>query len=45
LETGKLIDEVVSLEIKNSKDFEGLALLYKKIFAFLLYKNKEIIFN
>jgi len=23
IETGKLIDEVVTLEIKNSKDFEG----------------------
>ena len=24
VDTGKLIDEVVTLEIKNAKDFEGL---------------------
>ncbi len=45
IETGKLIDEVVTLEIKNAKDFEGLTLLYKKIFNFLLYKNKELILD
>lgn len=28
--------------MKSAKDFEGLTLLYKKIFAFLLHKNKEI---
>lgn len=42
LETGKLTDDVVSLEIKNSKDFEGLTILYKRIFNYLLYKNKEL---
>lgn len=42
IETGKLTDEVVSLEIKNAKDFEGLTGLFKKIFNFLLYKNKEL---
>lgn len=43
METGKLIDDVVTLEIKNAKDFEGLTLLYKKIFSFLLFKNRELI--
>ena len=42
VETGKLIDEIVTLDVKSAKDFEGLTLLYKKIFAFLLFKNKEI---
>jgi len=42
METGRLIDDVVTLEIKNAKDFEGLTHLYKKIFNFLLYKNKEL---
>lgn len=43
METGKLIDDIVTLDVKNAKDFEGLTLLYKKIFSFLLFKNKEII--
>lgn len=42
VETGKLTDEVVTLEIKSAKDFEGLTSLFKKIFNFLLYKNKEL---
>ncbi len=42
METGKLIDDIVTLDVKNAKDFEGLTLLYKKIFSFLLFKNKEI---
>lgn len=42
IETGKLTDEVVSLEIKSAKDFEGLTALFKKIFNFLLFKNKEL---
>ena len=45
METGRLIDDVVTLEIKNAKDFEGLTILYKKIFNFLLYKNRELIEN
>ncbi|KAL4475445.1 hypothetical protein ABPG72_022080 [Tetrahymena utriculariae] len=45
IETGKLTDEVVSLEIKNAKDFEGLTVLFKKIFNFLLYKNKELMYD
>lgn len=32
----------MNLEIKNPKDFEGLTQLYKKIFNFLLFKNKEL---
>lgn len=42
MESGRLIDEAVDLEVKNAKDFEGLTQLYKKIFNFLLYKNKEL---
>ncbi|EGR33080.1 hypothetical protein IMG5_062210, partial [Ichthyophthirius multifiliis] len=42
IETGKLTDGVVTLEIKNAKDFEGLTILFKKIFNFLLHKNKEL---
>ena len=45
LETGKLIDEVVTLEIKNAKDFEGLTNLYKKIYNFLIFKNIELNLN
>jgi len=44
-DTSKLIDEIVNLETKNGKDFESLTLLYKKIFNYLLYKNKEIVVN
>ncbi len=40
--TGQKIDEVVNYEVKNAKDFEGLTQLYKKIFNFLLHKNKEV---
>jgi hypothetical protein len=42
LATGEKIDEVVNYEVKNAKDFEGLTQLYKKIFNFLLHKNREI---
>ena len=31
------------MEVKNSKDFEGLSQLYKKIFNFLVMKNREIV--
>lgn len=44
-DTSKLIDEIVTLETKNGKDFESLTLLYKKIFNYLLYKNKELVVN
>lgn len=43
LGTGKLIDDVVNVEVKNSKDFDGMSQLYKKIFNFLVQKNKEIV--
>ena len=36
LGTGKLIDDVVNVEVKNSKDFDGMSQLYKKIFNFLV---------
>lgn len=42
MESGRLIDDAVDLEVKNAKDFEGLTQLYKKVFNFLLYKNKVL---
>lgn len=45
IDSGKLIDDIVSLQIKNSKDFESLAVLYKRIFAFLIFKNKNLLLN
>lgn len=42
IESGKLIDDVLSLEVKNAKDFEGLTQLYKRIFNFLLFKIKSL---
>ena len=30
------------VEAKNGKDFEGLTVLYKRMFNYLLYKNKEL---
>ncbi|XP_051912618.1 cilia- and flagella-associated protein 206-like [Hippocampus zosterae] len=41
-ESGKLIDEVINLEVKSSKDFEGLTELYNKVFNYLLYKAREL---
>lgn len=43
--TGKLIDDVVNVDVKNSKDFEGLSQLYKKIFNFLVQKNREVVLD
>lgn len=40
-ETNRLIDEIVSFEPRSGNDFEGITLLYKKIFNYLLYKNKQ----
>jgi len=40
-----LIDDIVGYETKNGKDFESLTILYKKIYNYLLYKNKELISN
>jgi hypothetical protein len=33
---------VINHEVKNAKDFEGLSQLYKKIYNYLLFKNKSI---
>lgn len=44
-ETSRLIDEIMKIEAKSGKDFEGLTLLYKRIFNYLLYKNKELSAN
>ena len=40
--SGEHTDEVINHEVKNSKDFEGLSQLYKKIYNYLLFKNKAI---
>ena len=40
-ESNNLIDEIVSFEPRSGNDFEGITLLYKKIFNYLLYKNKQ----
>ena len=39
-ESNRLIDEIVSFEPRSGNDFEGITLLYRKIFNYLLYKNK-----
>ena len=40
-ESNRLIDEIVSFEPRSGNDFEGITLLYKKIYNYLLYKNKQ----
>ena len=40
-ESNRLIDEIVSFEPRSGNDFEGITLLYRKIFNYLLYKNKQ----
>ena len=40
-----MIDEIVILNTKDSKDIDTLNLLYKKIFNYLVFKNKELILN
>ena len=40
-ESNRLIDEIVSFEPRSGNDFEGITTLYKKIFNYLLYKNKQ----
>jgi len=40
-DSNRLIDEIVSFEPRSGNDFEGITLLYKKIFNYLLYKNKQ----
>lgn len=39
-ETNGYIDEIVNCETRSGNDFEGITLLYKKIFSFLLFRNK-----
>jgi len=39
-ESNRLLDEIVKTETKGGNDFEGITLLYKRIFNFLLYKNR-----
>merc|ERR1711957_382439 len=39
--SNRLIDEIVSFEPRSGNDFEGITILYKKIFNYLLYKNKQ----
>jgi len=36
-----LIDEIVSFEPRSGNDFEGITLLYRKIFNYLRYKNQQ----
>lgn len=40
-ESNRLIDEIVSFEPRSGNDFEGITLLYKKIYNYLLYKSKQ----
>ena len=40
--SGEHTDEVINHEVKNAKDFEGFSQLYKKIYNYLLFKNKTI---
>ncbi len=40
-----MIDEIVILNTKDSKDIDTLNLLYKKIFNYLVFKNKELILD
>ena len=39
-ETNSYIDEIVNCETRSGNDFEGITLLYKRIFSFLLFRNK-----
>jgi len=44
-ESNKHIDEIVSAETKSGNDFEGITILYKMIFQFLLHKNLQLLNN
>lgn len=44
-ETNSYIDEIVNCETRSGNDFEGITLLYKRIFSFLLYRNKLVGLN
>jgi len=41
-EAGRLTDKVVVYELQDTKDFDSLAQLYKRIFNFLYFKNQEL---
>ena len=38
-ESNRLIDEIVSFEPRSGNDFEGITLLYKKIFDYTLKQS------
>ena len=40
-DSNRLIDDIVSFEPRSGNDFDGVSNLYKKIFRYLLYKNKQ----
>jgi hypothetical protein len=44
-ETNGLIDEIVNCETRGGNDFEGITVLYKRIFNFLLFRNKQVNLN
>ena len=44
-ETNSYIDEIVNCETRSGNDFEGITLLYKRIFSFLLFRNKLVGIN
>ncbi|OMJ68536.1 hypothetical protein SteCoe_33979 [Stentor coeruleus] len=44
-ETNSYIDDIVNCETRSGSDFEGITLLYKRIFSFLLFRNKLVGLN
>lgn len=44
-ESNRLIDEIVSFEPRSSNDYDGVSMLYTKIYKYLLYKNKQHILS
>lgn len=44
-ETNTLIDDIVNCETRGGNDFEGITVLYKRIFNFLLFRNKQVNLN
>lgn len=41
-ETNNLIDDIINCDTRSGNDFEGITQLYKKIFSFLMFRNKQI---
>lgn len=39
------MDDIINTETRGGNDFEGIAILYKKIFTFLMFKNKQVGLN